>query len=134
MTLQQDADKKYGGNGWNRVERLVLYRLDTSEANIANIRTDLAALTAQRVIDIENARKERQEQYDKISESLVELKNIVNNAALVRSKEGNALILREVDFRELSARIKRLEKILYGIIGTGGLAAVRLAVDHFLGI
>ena len=109
------AEEKYGGNGWSEVEKLVLYRLDKSEQNIGDIKGDIKDLIIKRDKDVTQSRSERTEQFKQMLEGISGIKKqIADDKLEISNREG---------------RLKRLETIVYSILGTFGLGTVGAIVN-----
>lgn len=120
------AEEKYGGNGWSEVEQLVLYRLDKCEKTGITFNEKLDALVEQRNKDVNQSRKERAEQFSQMLEGIVEIKQSIANDKLERV-EKNALETTEKNDRE--SRLKRLETIVYSVLGAFGLGVIGAIVN-----
>jgi len=116
------AEQRYDGNGWSEVEKLVLYRIDACEEGIGIVKDDLKALVEKREADVEKSRKQRTDQYDKLQTSMQEIKDSLRN-------NEKSAVKKEATVKNLEGRLDRLDKIIYGIVGTTGLFVVKAILE-----
>ena len=131
---EEAANARYGNNGWTVAENLVLYRLDMCEENICKVRDDLEKLINTRAADVENSREQRTEQYTNLQKSLQDIKDTFSEEALKRVESGKLRAEREAALKieqvKLEGRLQRIEKIVYGIVGTTGLIVLKTILEN----
>jgi hypothetical protein len=141
------ADKRYNKDNWSEVEKLVLYRLDACENTIVDIRDSLITLTAKQALDAKVIRQERLEQYNILKEGIQEIRDTYAQASLKRAETGKLRVKEDaavgklavekdtvirIEQARIEGRLDRLEKIIYGFLGGGGMVIIGALINSIL--